>query len=121
MKNNLEKKLSMISKVAKEVAERVNVVEAQKIELEVATSIHISYLKTDLFDTNKEVEINQASLQRLWEEKEKLKKKLEEAKKKAVEEYKSFDDFLDDVAEGSVSAFHERFKDFQGEGALPRC
>lgn len=42
-----------------------------------------------------------------------MKKELKEAKKKAIKEYKLSEDFLDDVAERLVSAFHEGFRDYK--------
>lgn len=41
---------------------QANIVEAQKIELEVATSIEINHIKADLSNANKEVKVNQVSL-----------------------------------------------------------
>lgn len=74
--------------------------------MEVATSIEVNCLKTDLFNVNKEVEITRVSIQKLQEGKGRLEE-LEEV----IEEYKSSEDFLDDITEGLLSAFHEIFKD----------
>lgn len=89
--------------------------ETQKTESELATSIQINHLKIDIFDVNNVIEINRVSLQRLLEEKERLEKELGEVKKKVVEEYKSSKDFLDDIVDGSVSTFHEGFRNCQNK------
>lgn len=44
-----------------------------------------------------------------------MEKEVEEAKRKAVLEYKLSEDFLDDIAKGLLSVFHEGFKDYQNK------
>lgn len=44
-----------------------------------------------------------------------MDKELKEAKKKVIDEYKSSKNFLDDIVEGSLSAFHEGFKDHKNK------
>lgn len=40
---------------------------------------------------------------------------LEETKKKAIEKYKLFEDFLDNIVEELISIFHKGFKDYLGK------
>lgn len=63
---------------------------AKNMELEVVTFIEINKLKTDLSYVNKEIK-------RLKEKKKKLEE-LVGAKKKAINEYKSSEQFMDDLA-----------------------
>lgn len=45
-----------------------------------------------------------------------MEKELEKAKKKVMKEYKSSEDFLDDIAEGSINNLHEGFRDAKTRG-----
>lgn len=54
------------------------------------------------------------SIQKLWKEKQRSEKELVEAKK-VVEEYKSFEVFLDDVVEESLGILHEGFEDYRNK------
>lgn len=112
--NDMKEKLSVAKEVVKKAANQfeavnartnatkawadiakswIDIVEAQKTKLEGATSIEISHLKANLSNANKAVKINKVFFRKLQEEW--LEKELEKAKKKAMVEYKSFEDFLD--------------------------
>lgn len=78
-------------------------IEAKNTELEVVTSIKINKLKTDLFNSNKEIK-------KLREEK-KLQEKLVEAKEKDVKKCKSSNQFVDDLVDKSLGVFNEGFED----------
>lgn len=79
------------------------IVEAKIIELEVVTSIETSKLKTNLVNLNKEVE-------KLMEEKHKLEEELAGAKDKAIKEYKSSEQLVEDLAEESLGVFSQGFE-----------
>lgn len=72
--------------------------------MEVTTSIKINKSKADLFNSRKEIE-------KLQKEKKKLEEGLVRAEEKAMKNYKSSDQFADNLAEESLRVFYEGFED----------
>lgn len=95
--------LAKTAKVEKDVALAQKKIDKAKIvELEIATSIEIGKLKAELVNLNKVEEIK--------EEKHKLEEELVGAKDKAIKEYQSSKQFMDDLVEELLEVFFQGFE-----------